>query len=142
VLTEAEIELTGALAPRLSPLPDVRDAAGLLQRAGYALPVADREAIEVWYSSVDALLADLKGMGERAAFARGFGQPLPRRVLALARSTYRERFSRADGKLRATFEIVWLSGWAPAPHQPKPLARGSAKTSLAEAVRRAAKDAG
>lgn len=139
VLTEAETDLTGGLSPRLSPLPGLRDMAGLLQRAGFALPVADRDTVTVRYKTPEALLRDLKGMGERAAFTRGVSRPLPRRVLARAMDLYRERFSDPDGRVRATFEIVHLSGWAPAPGQPQPLKPGSAKASMADAVRRAGK---
>jgi NADH dehydrogenase [ubiquinone] 1 alpha subcomplex assembly factor 5 len=96
--------------------------------------------VTVRYASVAGLLADLKGMGERAAFVKGMGRPLPRRVLARMADLYAERFSDPDGRVRATFEIVYLSGWAPAPNQPKPLKPGSAKTSLADAVRKAGKD--
>ena len=137
VLSEAESELTGGLSPRLSPLPGLRDMAGLLQRAGFALPVADRDTVTVRYRAPEGLFKDLKGMGERAAFVPGVGRPLPRRVLQRAMSLYRERFSDPDGRVRATFEIVHLSGWAPAPGQPKPLKPGSARASLAEAVKRA-----
>ncbi|MFN7056394.1 methyltransferase domain-containing protein [Hyphomonas sp.] len=135
VLAEAETELTGGLSPRLSPLPGLRDMAGLLQRAGFALPVADRDPVTVRYARPEDLLADLKGMGERAAFANGAGRPLPRRVLSRAMELYRERFSDPDGRVRASFEIVHLSGWAPAPGQPQPLKPGSATASLAGAVR-------
>jgi SAM-dependent methyltransferase len=137
VLAEAETELTGGLSPRLSPLPGLRDMAGLLQRAGFALPVADRDSVTVRYRQPEDLLSDLKGMGERAAFANGAARPLPRRVLARALDLYRERFSDPDGRVRASFEIVHLSGWAPAPGQPQPLKPGSAKASLAEAVKSA-----
>lgn len=137
VLTEAESELTGGLAPRLSPLPALRDMAGLMQRAGFALPVADRDTVTVRYGDPRRLLADLKGMGERAAFAGSAGRPLPRRVLARAMDLYRDRYGEADGRVPATFEIVHVLGWAPAPGQPKPLKPGSAKVSLAAAVRRA-----
>jgi len=140
VLTDAETELTGGLAPRLSPLPGLRDMAGLLQRAGLALPVADRDTVTVRYADPLRLLSDLKGMGERAAFTRGHGRPLPRRVLARALELYRERYAAADGRVPATFEIVHVLGWAPAPGQPQPLKPGSAKVSLADAVRRAQKD--
>lgn len=141
VLTEAETDLTGGLSPRLSPLPGLRDMAGLLQRAGFALPVADRDTVTVRYKTPEGLLRDLKGMGERAAFTRGVSRPLPRRVLARAMDLYKERFSDPDGRVRATFEIVHLSGWAPAPGQPQPLKPGSAKASMADAVRRAGKPA-
>jgi hypothetical protein len=142
VLTDAETEIMGGLAPRLSPLPGLRDMAGLLQRAGFALPVADRDTVTVRYADPLRLLADLKGMGERAAFTRGNTQPLPRRVLARAMALYRERFAEPDGRVPATFEIVHILGWAPAPGQPQPLKPGSARASLADAVRRAQKDEG
>ncbi len=140
VLTDAESELTGGLAPRLSPLPGLRDMAGLLQRAGFALPVADRDTVTVRYADPLRLMSDLKGMGERAAFTRGTARPLPRRVLARALELYRERYAGAGGRVPATFEIVHVLGWAPAPGQPQPLKPGSAKVSLADAVRRVQKD--
>ena len=136
VLSEAETELMGGLAPRLSPLPGLRDMAGLLQRAGFALPVADRDTVTVRYRSAARLFEDLKGMGERAAFVAGVGRPLPRRVLFRAMELYQQRFADPDGRLRATFEIVHMSGWAPAPGQPQPLRPGSARVSLADAVKR------
>lgn len=136
VLTEAETDLTGGLAPRLSPLPGLRDMAALLQRAGFALPVADRDTVTVRYREPLRLLTDLKGMGERAAFAAGAGRPLPRRVLARALDLYAQRHSDADGRVRATFEIVHVSGWAPGPGQPQPLKPGSGKVSLAKAIQR------
>ena len=114
--------------------------AGLLQRAGFALPVADVERVTVRYGHPMKLLQDLKGMGEQAAFAKREGQdrrPLSRRILSRMSEIYIDRFSDADGKVRATFEIIWLSGWAPHESQPKPLKPGSGKHSLAEAVRRA-----
>jgi SAM-dependent methyltransferase len=136
VLTEAESEISGGLAPRLSPLPGLRDMAGLMQRAGFALPVADRDTVTVRFPDPGRLLAELKGMGERAAFIPGTAQPLPRRVLAEAKARYIEAFGQADGRVPATFEIVHVSGWAPGPGQPQPLKPGSAKVSLADAVRR------
>lgn len=137
VISEAESEIMGGMSPRLSPLPGLRDMASLLQRAGFALPVVDRDTVTVRYRTLEDLFRDLKGMGERAAFTRRASRPLPRRVLQKAMDLYRERFSDPDGRLRATFEIVHLSGWAPAPGQPKPLRPGSAKASMADAVKRA-----
>lgn len=142
-LIEAESELTGGVSPRLSPLPSLQDMAGLLQRAGFALPVADVERVSVRYKNPLDLLRDLKGMGEQAAFAQKDGQqrrPLSKRLLGRMTEIYQERFSDPDGKVRASFEIVWLSGWAPAAGQPKPKARGSARASLADAVRGMTKD--
>ena len=139
-LIDAESEITGGISPRLSPLPGLQDMAGLLQRAGFALPVADVERVTVRYSHPMKLLQDLKGMGEQAAFAPRQGQvrrPLSRRILARMSEIYMDRFQDEDGKVRATFEIVWLSGWAPHASQPKPLKPGSGKVSLADAVKRA-----
>lgn len=139
-LIEAESEITGGISPRLSPLPGLQDMAGLLQRAGFALPVADVERVTVRYSHPIKLLEDLKGMGEQAAFAPREGQerrPLSRRILARMSEIYQSRFSDPDGKVRATFEIIWLSGWAPHESQPKPLRPGSGRFSLADAVKRA-----
>lgn len=137
-LIEAETELIGGVSPRLSPLPSLQDMAGLLQRAGFALPVADIDHVTVRYEHPMRLLQDLKGMGEQAAFSRHSGQtrrPLSRRILARMAEIYCERFSDPDGRVRASFEVVWLSGWAPAPGQPKPLKPGSGQHSLAAAVR-------
>ena len=138
-LIEAESEITGGISPRLSPLPGLQDMAGLLQRAGFALPVADVDRVTVRYSHPMKLLQDLKGMGEQAAFAPREGQerrPLSRRILARMSDIYASRFSDPDGKVRATFEIIWISGWAPHDSQPKPLRPGSGKFSLADAVKR------
>ncbi|GGB73056.1 methyltransferase domain-containing protein [Henriciella pelagia] len=141
-LIEAETELTGGAAPRVSPLPGLQDMAGLMQRAGFALPVVDLETVTVRYGDPFRLLADLKGMGEQAAFAaneKAPRRPLSPRILARMAEIYAERFADPDGRLRATFNVVWLSGWAPDASQPKPLRPGSAKHSLADAVRKAGK---
>jgi len=139
-LIEAETELLGGVSPRLSPLPSLQDMAALLQRAGFVLPVADIDRVTVRYEHPMRLLADLKGMGEQAAFATQPGQvrrPLSRRLLAQMSDIYQERFSDSDGRVRASFEVIWLSGWAPGPDQPKPLRPGSGKFSLADAVKTA-----
>lgn len=133
-LIEAETELRGGISPRLSPLPALADMAALMQRAGFALPVVDRDTVTVRYADPFALLRDLKGMGERASFMPGTGQPLSRSVLLKALDIYRQTFADPDGRIRATFEIIHVSGWAPHPAQPKPLKPGSAKASLREAV--------
>ncbi|KCZ85336.1 hypothetical protein HAD_06625 [Hyphomonas adhaerens MHS-3] len=138
-LMEAETEVSGGVSPRLSPLPGLKDMANLMQRAGFALPVADRDSVVVRYRDPARLLADLKGMGEQSALAPGMIRPLPRAVLDRALSLYRERHADPDGRVRASFEIVHVSGWAPAPGQPQPLRPGSAKASLADAVRQQAK---
>ena len=139
-LIEAETELSGGVSPRISPLPGLQDMAGLMQRAGFALPVVDLETVTVRYGDPFRLVNDIKGMGEQAAFApneRAPRKPLSRRLLARMAEIYAERFSDPDGRLRATFNVVWLSGWAPDASQPKPLRPGSAKHSLADAVRKA-----
>lgn len=137
-LIEAENEITGGISPRLSPLPGLQDMAGLLQAAGFALPVADRDRVTVRYQHPMRLLSDLKGMGEQAAFAMRPDQarlPLSRRILARMSEIYLDRFSDPDGRVRASFEMIWLSGWAPGAGQPKPLRPGSGKFSLADAVK-------
>ena len=137
-LLEAETELTGGAAARLSPLPGLQDMAGLLQRAGFALPVVDREAVTIRYGDPLQLIADLKGTGEQTAFARQPGtprRPLSAGLISRMCEIYRDRFSDPDGKVRASFEIIWLSGWAPSPSQPKPLKPGTPSQSLADAVR-------
>jgi len=142
-LIEAESEITGGISPRLSPLPSLQDIAGLLQRAGFALPVADIERITVRYAHPMKLIKDLRGMGEQAAFAQRDGQvrkPVSRRMLARMSEIYAERFSDADGKVRASFDVIWMSGWAPADNQPKPLKPGSGKFSLADAVKQSRQD--
>ncbi|MEO0466282.1 MAG: methyltransferase domain-containing protein [Pseudomonadota bacterium] len=132
-LMEAETEITGGAGLRVSPLPGLQDCAGLLQRAGFALPVADVDHITVRYDHPMRLMADLKGMGESAAFA-SVSSPLRRDVLMRMAELYLQRFSDPDGRIRASFEVVWLSGWAPAPGQPRPKRPGSARASLAEAL--------
>jgi len=133
-LTAAEAELTGGASPRVAPFADVRDLGQLLQRAGFALPVTDIEPIIVRYASMLALMRDLRGMGATNALTERSRLPLRRAVLMRAAQTYAERFADADGRVRATFEIVWLSGWAPHASQQKPLAPGSARMRLADAL--------
>lgn len=140
-LIQAESELTGGATPRVSPLPGLQDSAALLQRAGFALPVADVDHVTVRYGHPLKLIEDLRGMGEQAAFAAG-GRPLSRRILMRMAELYAEQFSDPDGRVRASFEIVWLSGWAPAPGQPQPKRPGSATASLAKAVGATEKSAG
>jgi SAM-dependent methyltransferase len=133
-LIEAELAEEGGAGPRVSPTADLADAAGLLQRAGFAMPVADADTITVTYPDMPALMRDLRGMGETNALAARRRTPLRRATLARAAAIYAERFAGADGRLSATFEILYLTGWAPAPGQPKPLAPGSAAHRLAEAL--------
>ncbi|AZN96413.1 methyltransferase domain-containing protein [Mesorhizobium sp. M9A.F.Ca.ET.002.03.1.2] len=129
-LLAAETELYGGASPRVIPFTDVRDAGALLQRAGLALPVADVETVTVRYGSLFGLMADLRAMGETSALVDRSRRPATRKLFARAAEIYAERFSDADGRVRASFPIVWMSGWAPDASQQKPLKPGSAKISL------------
>lgn len=131
---EAEAELTGGASPRVAPFGDLRDLGGLLQRAGFALPVTDVDTVIVRYADMFALMRDLRAMGATNALTLRSRNPLRRSVLLRAAEIYAERFADADGRLRATFEIVWLTGWAPHESQQKPLRPGSAQMRLADAL--------
>jgi SAM-dependent methyltransferase len=133
-LTSAEAELTGGASPRVAPFADIRDLGQLLQRAGFALPVTDIDPIVVRYASMFALMQDLRAMGATNALSERSRVPLGRAVLMRAAEIYAERFADVDGRVRATFEVVWLSGWAPHESQQKPLAPGSARMRLAEVL--------
>jgi SAM-dependent methyltransferase len=132
--TEAEAEIDGGVSPRVAPFADVRDLGGLLQRAGFALPVTDCDLLTVRYADPFALLRDLRAMGLTNALVARRRTPLRRTTLLRAMQIYAERFADADGRVRATFELIWLSGWAPHESQQKPLKPGSAKTRLADAL--------
>jgi SAM-dependent methyltransferase len=134
-LTEAESELEGGVSPRVAPSVDVRAAGSLLQRAGFALPVTDSEPVTVRYRHPLALLADLRAMGLTNVLKARRRLPLRRSTLMRALALYAERFSDPDGKVRATFEMIWVSGWAAHDSQQKPLKPGSAKARLADALR-------
>ncbi|MFD1986271.1 class I SAM-dependent methyltransferase [Mesorhizobium newzealandense] len=129
-LLAAETELYGGASPRVVPFTDVRDAGALLQRAGLALPVADVETVTVRYANLFGLMADLRAMGETSALTDRSRRPGSRKLFARAAEIYAERFSDPDGRVRASFSIVWMSGWAPDASQQKPLKPGSAKVSL------------
>jgi len=131
---EAEVEIEGGISPRVVPFPDLRDLGALLQRAGLALPVADVERITVRYATVLALMHDLRRMGATNALTERRRVPLRRTTLMRMAEIYGQRFADPDGRLRATFEIVWLSGWAPDASQQQPLKPGSAKIRLADAL--------
>jgi SAM-dependent methyltransferase len=141
-LIEAESELTGGAGPRVAPFTGLQDLAGLLQRAGFAIPAADRDMVTVRYAEPMRLLADLRAMGETAALHERSPRALSRRILVRAFEIYRARFSDADGRVRATFEILTATGWAPHESQQKPLKPGSAKTRLADALRTQERNAG
>ena len=133
-LAAAEIEIEGGLSPRVAPFADLRDIGALLQRAGFALPVADMDRVTVRYRDPIRLLADLRGMGETNVMAERRRAPLRRATLARAMDIYRERFRLPDGRVPATFEIVVATGWAPHDSQQKPLRPGSAEARLADAL--------
>jgi NADH dehydrogenase [ubiquinone] 1 alpha subcomplex assembly factor 5 len=133
-LIEAELAEEGGASPRVSPTADLRDAAALLQRAGFAMPVADADTITVTYPDAVALMRDLRAMGETNALSARRRTPLRRSTLARAVAGYGERFGRSDGRIPASFEILFLTGWAPDASQPKPLRPGSAAHRLADAL--------
>lgn len=130
----AEEDLTGGASPRVAPFADVRALGGLLQRAGFALPVADSDTVTVTYASPLALMAEIKAMGASNMLTQRRRVPVTRRLLARAAQVYAERFALPDGRIPATFEIVTLTGWVPHESQPKPLRPGSAATRLATAL--------
>jgi SAM-dependent methyltransferase len=134
-LLAAEAELAGGASPRVSPFPDLRDVGSLLQRAGFALPVIDQDRLTVRYGSMFELMADLQAMGMTSVLNARSRQPASRRLFLRAAELYAERFADADGRIRATFDVIYVSGWRPHDSQQKPLRPGSAKASLAEALR-------
>jgi SAM-dependent methyltransferase len=131
----AEAEIDGGVSPRVAPFADLRDVGALLQRAGFALPVTDVDRIMVRYDSAFALMADLRRMGATNVLVERRRTPTRRATLLRMAQRYSERFADPDGRIRATFDVIWLSGWAPHESQQKPLKPGSAKASLAEAVK-------
>jgi SAM-dependent methyltransferase len=133
-LAEAEIAEEGGLSPRVSPFADVRDAGNLLQRAGFALPVADIETVTVSYADPFALLADLRGMGETNAVLERRKTASRRAMLFRGIERYRQLYGNADGRVPATFQVVFLTAWAPDAAHPRPLRPGSAVSRLAEAL--------
>ena len=131
---EAESEMDGGLSPRVAPFADVRDVGALLQRAGFALPVTDSDRLTVRYGDVFALMRDLRAMGATNPLMARRRVPLKRSTLLRMAAIYHERFSDADGRIRATFQVITLSGWTPHESQQKPLKPGSAKARLADAL--------
>lgn len=130
----AEAECEGGVSPRVAPFADLRDVGSLLQRAGFALPVTDVDRIVVRYDSAFALMQDLRRMGATNILVERRRTPTHRATLLRMAQIYGERFADTDGRIRATFDVIWLSGWAPHESQQKPLQPGSGKASLAEAV--------
>lgn len=133
-LAEAEAEVRGGLSPRVLPMADVRALGALLQRAGFALPVADIDPFTLQYRDAFHLMRDLRAMGEGNALAARDRAPLPRRLLHRAAELYARHHALPNGDIPATFEIVTLTGWAPDPGQPRPLRPGSAAARLADAL--------
>lgn len=134
-LAQAEVATTGGLSPRVSPFADIRDGGGLLQRAGFALPVADCDTINVTYADAFALMRELRGMGETNAVLARRKNVSRRDTLLAAAENYARRYARADGRIPATFQILYFTGWAPDAAQPKALKPGSAKARLADALK-------
>ncbi|MCV6825578.1 MULTISPECIES: methyltransferase domain-containing protein [Halocynthiibacter] len=134
VLAEVESATTGGISPRVAPMAEIRDLGGLLQRAGFALPVADSAVKTVTYSDAVRLMHDLRHMGEGNALAQRHKKPLTRSQIEKIVETYATHFPSESGRIRATFEIVYLTGWAPDDSQQKPLRPGSATTRLADAL--------
>jgi hypothetical protein len=130
----AEAEVEGGISPRVAPFVDVRELGALMQRAGFALPVTDVDRVTVRYESVFALMQDLRRMGAANALTERRRAPLRRATLVRMAEIYAARFADADRRLRATFDIVWLSGWAPDASQQQPLEPGSARMRLADAL--------
>jgi SAM-dependent methyltransferase len=133
-LAEAESSVSGGLSPRVAPMGEIRDLGGLLQRAGLCLPVADLTTRLVEYRSALHLMRDLRGMGETNALAQRARRNLPRAVLKSACDIYAREFSGDNGRVRATCDLVFLTGWAPSASQPQPLRPGSASQRLADAL--------
>jgi NADH dehydrogenase [ubiquinone] 1 alpha subcomplex assembly factor 5 len=130
----AEDEVQGGASPRVAPFADSRDLGGLLQRAGFALPVADSDIVAVTYASPLRLMQELKAMGASNMLAARRRRFMTRRTLTRAAEIYVEQFGRPDGRVPATFEIITLTGWAPHESQQQPLRPGSARMRLADAL--------
>lgn len=133
-LMRAELELTGGAGPRVAPFADTRDLGALLQRAGFALPVTDTDKLTVRYDNLFGLMRDLRAMGGTSILTERSRRPLSRSVFLKAAELYAADHADADGRIRATFQVVYLSGWAPHESQQKPLKPGSAKMRLADAL--------
>lgn len=131
-LSEAELELTGGITPRIAPFADKQQMGGLLQRAGYNLPVVDSEIITVTYQSIFHLMRDLRNMGEGNAILERTKKFTSRKIFMRAAELYAQRYSEEDGRIIASFEIIFLHGWAPSDNQQKPLRPGSGETRLAD----------
>lgn len=131
---QAEAAVMGGISPRVVPMGEIRDMGGLLQRASFALPVADNDLVTVSYGSTLNLMSELRRMGETNAMHARLKTPMRRDLLAAVAHEYADAFSDGAGRLSATFELVFLTGWAPSDDQQKPLRPGSAKTRLSDAL--------
>ncbi len=138
--TAAEADLEGGASPRVAPFVDVRALGALMQRAGFALPVVDSEPLVVRYDSMFGLMSDLRAMGATNSLAARGRKPLRRATLMRAAEIYADRYSDLDGRVRATFELMWLTGWAPHDSQQKPLKPGSAQMRLADVLKPRSRD--
>jgi len=133
-LGQAEASVTGGMSPRVAPMAELRDMGGLLQRAGFALPVADAVPLTVSYRDAWALMRDLRAMGESNALSARLRRPTARAVIETAAELYQKHFNDGEGRVIATFELIFLTGWAPDESQQKPLRPGSAQQRLADAL--------
>jgi SAM-dependent methyltransferase len=133
-MQSAEAEIIGGLSPRMHPMADIRDMGGLLQRAGFQLPVTDSESVTVRYADMFGLIRDLRGMAATNILIDRLKRPTRRAIFLRAAEIYAERYADADGRIRATFETLWISGWAAHGSQQQPLRPGSAKARLADAL--------
>ncbi len=134
VLAQAETEINGGLSPRVAPMAEIRDLGAILQRAGFALPVADNLSLQVSYENPTALIDDLRNMGEGNALAGRLRRFTGRRVFQRAFDLYEQNFALEQGRISASFEMIFLTGWAPDSSQPQPLRPGTATTRLADAL--------
>lgn len=134
VLAEAEVHVTGGLSPRVLPMADIRDAGGLMQRAGFAMPVADSETVTLDYADLFAMMRDIRAAGEANAQSARLRRPTRRAVLLEATRLYSDTYALPSGRLPATIEMITLTGWAPGENQPQPLRPGSATARLADAL--------
>lgn len=139
-IAEAEAETFGGISPRVAPMAEIRDVGGLLQRAGFALPVADSVSVPVEYRNVRALVADLRSMGETNALAQRSERYSTKRMFEETERIYAKKFAGAGNRIRATFEIIFLTGWVPSANQQQPLRPGSAKARLSDALEAAGKN--
>lgn len=136
-MAESESEIMGGLSPRIAPMGEIRDLGGLIQRAGLALPVADSISMTVTYQTPLHLMHDLRAMGETNVMMARQKTPMTRKMLLRMIEIYTQNFSTPDGRINATFEVVFLTGWAPSDNQQKPLEPGSATTRLSDALNNA-----